>query len=399
MENHLSPFSITAADPDRNLMQIAKIIADAFTHGECVEEIAQTYIRNCNYDWDVTRLIWDGQQLIHHWGVWGYPMRLGSVQLQVAGVGAVTTKAEYRQRGLMKQAALASLEAMHDKGYDLSILRGKHYVKYGYARAWNYITYRLKREEIPAAQLIHPYQKLAGGQIAAMDSIYNATHQEFSGTAVRPTYRKKSAEDMSAYGWFNEEGLIGYVRAQPAEDEKDNLQCLEVAGDPRQALAVMSDLFKQGEYKTMTFFTLPPQHPLLQLIRTGNCTVETRYFSVSGWRVRIVNLHSTLEKIRPLLKARLNRSHLADWQGHLLLDTGEQKAVLEIAHGDVHPAAACATGHFIQGGAGIGRLLIGSDEPSEIIFQENLTCSGDALQLGLVLFPNMIPMLSQWDEC
>ena len=129
----------------------------------------------------------------------------------------MTTREEYRKRGLMQQAALASFEAMREKGYDLSILRGRHYVKFGYARAWNYITYRLKPEEIPALPLKHPYQKLGTEHIAAMDSIYNETHQTFSGTAVRPTYRLKSAEEMSAYGWFDESGrLTGYVRAPAA---------------------------------------------------------------------------------------------------------------------------------------------------------------------------------------
>lgn len=380
-------------------MPIARITADAFTNGQYIEEIAQTYIGNCNYDWEVTRLIWDGDQLVHHWGVWGYPMRLGSVQLQVAGVGAVTTREEYRNRGLMQQAALASFEAMRERGYDLSILRGRHYVKYGYARAWNYVTYRLKPEEIPVMVLMHPYQKLGTEHIPAMDTIYNETHQSFSGTAIRPTYRLKSAEEMSAYGWFDEsDRLIGYVRALPPEDEKDNLQCLEAVGDPEQALAVMSELFKQGEYKTMTFFTLPPQHPLLQLLRLENCIVENRYFATSGWRVKIINLQSTLEKVRPLLEARLKESHLADWKGQLLLDAGEQKATLDIANGNIHPTAVCPTEHCIHGGAGIGRLLIGSDEPAEVIRQEKITCTGGALQLALALFPNMYPMLSQWDE-
>jgi hypothetical protein len=205
---------------------------------------------------------------------------------------------------------------------------------------------------------------------------------------------------MSAYGWFDENSkLVGYLRAGPPEDEKENLQCLEAAGDPGQALAVMSELFKQGEYKTMTFFTLLPQHPLLQLIRLGNCVVETRYFATSGWRVRIVNLHSTLEKIRPLLEIRLGGSHLADWNGQLLLDAGEQKAVLNIGNGRIQVTEARSTEHCIHGGAGIGRLLIGSDEPAEVIRQENMVCIGDAVQLARVLFPNLYPMLSQWDEC
>jgi hypothetical protein len=389
---------ITPADPNLHLMPIAKITADAFTHGEYVEEIAQTYIGNCNYDWDVTRLIWNESQLVHHWGVWGYPMRLGSVQLKVAGVGAVTTREEYRKRGLMQQAASASFEAMRENGYDLSILRGRHYVKYGYARAWNYITYRLKPEEIPSFTLKHPYLKLGAEYISTMDSLYNEAHQAFSGTAVRPTYRLKSVEDMSAYGWFENGKLTGYVRALPPEDEKDNLQCLEAVGDPQQALAVMSKLFKQGDYKTMTFFTLPAQHTLLQLIRSGNCIVENRYFATSGWRVKIINLRSTLEKVHPLLETRLKESHFENWKGQLLLDAGEQQVALDIANGKVLLTAGCPTEHCIHGGAGIGRLLIGSDEPAEVIRQECITCNGDAMELAHALFPNMYPMLSQWDE-
>jgi hypothetical protein len=289
---------------------------------------------------------------------------------------------------------------MKKNGYDLSILRGRHYVKFGYARAWNYITYRLKPEEIPDLQIKYPYQKLNTEHITAMDCVYNETHQIFSGTAVRPTYRHRPADEISAYGWFDENGkLIGYLRALPPEDEKENLQCLEAAGDPQQALAVMSDLFKQGEYKTMTFFTLPPQHPLLQLIRLGNCIVETRYFAASGWRVRIVNLHTTLEKIRPLLETRLRRSHLVDWRGQLVLDAGEQKATLDLRDGKIQLTENHVAEHRIHGGAGIGRLLIGSDEPAEVIQQEKMICTGDAQELARILFPNMYPMLSQWDEC
>jgi len=400
MNGIASSYPITPANPNHHLTAIAKMVADAFTNGEYIEEIANNYIGNCHYDWDTSRLIWDGEQLVHHWGVWGYPMRLESVQLQVAGVGAVTTGEKYRKCGLMQQAALASFESMRQNGYHLSILRGRHYVKFGYARAWNYITYRLKPEEIPALPVKVPYQKLSTEHIEAMGFLYNQTHQTFSGTAIRPTYRLKSCEEMSTYGWFDENGkLAGYVRAQPPEDDKESLQCLEAAGDPQQALAVLSELFKQGEYKILTFFTLPPQHPCLQLIRLGNCVVETRYFATSGWRVRIVNLHTTLEKIRPLLETRLGQSHLVNWKGHLMLDAGEQKAVLNIGNGYIQVTKSHPTEHCINGGAGIGRLLIGSDEPAEVIRQEKITCSGDAARLVCVLFPNLYPMLSQWDEC
>jgi hypothetical protein len=393
-------YTITPADPERHLMAIARITSDAFAGGQYVNEIADTYIDNCHYDWDVTRLIWDGERLVHHWGVWGYPMRLNSVHLKVAGIGAVVTEEPYRQRGLMEQAACASFESMRERGYDLSILRGRHYVKFGYARAWNYITYRLKPDEIPDLSLKHLYQKLDSSHIEAMGFLYNQTHAFFSGTAVRPTYRHRSSDDLSAYGWFDEDGkLVGYVRATQPEDDKETLQCLESVGDHQQALAVLRDLFVQGEYRSLTFFTIPSQHPLLQVLRLGNCIVENRYFAISGWRVRIVNLQSTLEKIRPLLEVRLQKSQFAERTGQLLLDAGEQKATLEFEMGQVHVLEARAGENSLEGGAGIGRLLIGSDDPQEVIRQEGIVCTGKATELAVALFPNLYPMLSQWDEC
>ncbi|MCA9919433.1 MAG: GNAT family N-acetyltransferase, partial [Anaerolineales bacterium] len=134
-----STFLQSFARPEVDLRPIAQITADAFAGGQHVEELSQQYIGNCHYDWQTSRLIWDGNKLVHHWCVWGYPMRLSGVQLKVAGVGAVVTLEAYRQQGLMQTAALASFQAMQENGYDLSILRGRHYAKFGYVRAWNYV--------------------------------------------------------------------------------------------------------------------------------------------------------------------------------------------------------------------------------------------------------------------
>ncbi len=82
-----------------------------------------------------------------------------------------------------------------------------------------------------------------------------------------------------------------------------------------------------------------------------------------------------------------------------MLDAGEQKAGLNIRNGNIRTTNAASAEHRILAGPGLGRLLIGSDEPDEVIRQEQMTCSGDAAQLARVFFPNLYPMLSQWDEC
>lgn len=385
-------------DANKHLLPIAQLAADVFTGGKYVDQFCQNYIGNSHYDWNVSRLVMDGNKVIHHWGVWGYQMRLASIQLKVAGIGAVVTHEDHRKQGWMHKAAQASFDAMERDGYDLSILRGRHYIKMGYARAWNYVNYRFTLDDISSVELQKPYQPLEAARILEMDEFYNRTHAHFTGTAIRPTYRNRHPDDISVYAWFDDTGkLEGYVRAFPAEDNPKMFQCLEAAGDPQQGLTVLADLFKKGEYEKMTCFTLPHGHPMLQFLRKGACIVEDRYFDISGWRVRIINLHRALKKMKPLLEARLLQSQYATWNGSLHLDGGQWKATLLLENGKVEITNDHAS-NVIRGGADIARFLTGSDEPDEIICQAGMECTGIAVPLVRVLFPNLHPMMSHWDE-
>ena len=275
---------------------MGQLAADAFCAGEYVDSFCDNYIGNSHYDWNVSRLVLDCERLVHHWGVWGHPMRLASTQLKVAGIGAVVTHPEYRKQGWMVRAAQASFDAMASGGYDLSIL------------------------------------------------------------------------------------------------------CLEAAGDPHQALAVLAELFKRGEYERLACFTLPTLHPLLKLLRKGACLVEDRYFDVSGWRVKLINLRSSLEKLTPPFEHRLAHSPFADWQGSLYLDGGQQAATLQIMQAKVRITDETPGENVLCAGPELARFLIGSDEPDEIIRQADINCSGLAQPLAQVLFPNLRPVMSHWDE-
>jgi len=393
------PYTITSADPEKDRLPIAHLLSETFADGKYVEEICQSYIGNCHYDWETTRLIWDGDQLIHHWGVWGYRMRLESVELQIAGIGAVTTREPYRQQGLMARAAVDSFDAMEFNGYHLSILRGRHYVKFGYARAWNYITYKLKPDEFPPFEIKQSHQPLDQHYFDQVVALYNATHAGLTGTACRPTYRIMADGESSGYhGWMDGSGdLAGYVRALPSEDQS-SLQCLEAAGDPVKGLAVLNDLMEAGEFDRLEFFTLHHDHPILQDLRRSACLVENRYFLDTGWRVKVINLKSCLEALTPLFEVRLHKSHLANWSGDLLIDAGDQQNNLQIEAGKVQIGPARPGEHRLQGGAAMGRFIMGSDNPKEIIQQERLYCNGITAELVTILFPNLHPMLSHRDE-
>ena len=325
-------------------------------------------------------------------------MRVGFVQLKVAGIGAVVTREPYRKQGLMRKAALASFQAMADHKYDLAILRGRYYAQFGFVRAWNYVTYRLKAEEFPNPNLQVDYKPLGPEHVDAIVALYNEFYSGFSGTAVRPTYGMLETGDMGAYGWFDDAGtLLGYVRVKATEDKK-TLQCLEAVGDVQTSFAILADLFSQEAYESLTFFTFPHHHPILQHVRRGACLVEDQYFYHNGWQVKLINLQSALQKLRPLFEARLQHSHLHNWAGKLTIDAGEQKATIGLENGRVQISSYTPQEHTIVGGPTIARLLIGSDNPDEIIQQEKISCTGKANEMANILFPNTHPMLSHWDE-
>lgn len=385
-------------DMNRDWRDVATVISNQYAGGQWIDEIGQKYLRECHYDWDVTRLVWDGDRLIHHWGVWGYPMRVGPITLKTAGIGAVVTLEDYRKRGVMHRAATESFEAMRTHDYDVTVLRGRHYAKFGYVRAWNYITTKVKPDELPAADDPPDTQPLGPAYMDAITALYNRDYASFAGTCVRPTYPMLEDGEMNAHGWFDgSDTLLGYVRAAPTQDGK-TLQCFEATGDPQIALAVLIDLFRQGEYEMLHLFTLPHAHPLLVFFRRGACMVEHQYFYHTGWQMRIVNFGSILNKLRPVFETRVQDSRFAGWTGSLHLDAGEHRATLVLDAGQVHVTDEMPGSNVLRGGPYIGRLLIGSDDPDEVIRQSQITCEGAALALGRVLFPNLHPIMAHWDE-
>ena len=54
--------SMSPADREGDLCAIARMISDAFAEGGYVEEISKKYVGGCHYDFDTTRLIWEGDR-------------------------------------------------------------------------------------------------------------------------------------------------------------------------------------------------------------------------------------------------------------------------------------------------------------------------------------------------
>ncbi len=122
------------------------------------------------------------------------------------------------------------------------------------------------------------------------------------------------------------------------------------------------------------------------------------YWKSGGPMVRTINLGSCLSKLAPVLSARLQKSDLAHWSGKLLIADSGESAALNIRKSRVNVCPAGKTAQAIRGGDEIAQLLIGTDEPGEVIESAGIRLSGDAKALAPILFPNQHPQLAAWDR-
>ena len=145
------------------------------------------------------------------------------------------------------------------------------------------------------------------------------------------------------------------------------------------------------------FVTLPYLHPLAELIRRGTCRVECSYARSGRAMVRTIDLAGVLGKMSGELTRRLRAGHLARWRGRLTVAGGGDKATLSIGPGGVRVAGG-ASRNAVRGAAEIAQLLIGTDEPDQIVRAGKIRLTGDARKLLSVLFPNQHPVLGQRDS-
>ena len=107
----------------------------------------------------------------------------------------------------------------------------------------------------------------------------------------------------------------------------------------------------------------------------------------------MINLRTTLEKIAPELERRLEKSHLHDWTGDVLIKMPDRRAVLSVTSGRVAVVETKQTEHTVEGGQEIAQLILGCKDPRETVEETGIGLGGDAEELVEVLFPWQHPMM------
>jgi predicted N-acetyltransferase YhbS len=391
-------------DPRTDREAIFDLIAKVFgktSYYEWIDHLQSGYFDASHYDGEASTVGLIDGQIVTHWGVWDYRMRVGSETVRVAGVGAVATDGFHQGQGLMRRTIEAGLERMRQAGYDLSVLYGisDFYHKYGYAQAWPKVVYIVSADQLPDDK---PAGRLRRGPVVQdreLDVMYNRTFAGRTGSAVRPTYGrfdKLGSVVPETIRWLDDDGrAVGYVRVGVWEGR---LQCTEACGEVEQILRVLGRQARRGRHPNVELPDLHWDHPLAMTLRRRGVKLTLDYQASGGAMVRVLNLDSTLENLAGELQRRLAGSPLADWSGTLDLHGTDDRAALRIGRGRVRVGPAGRSRHALRARDALGRLLIGSADPEEILRTEGVRCAGDGRRLARVLFPEQHPMLSMLDH-
>lgn len=393
---------VVAPDRREHGEAVCDLGAKAFSHGgyyEMLRRCCQGYLLGSHYDWAASRIGFLGGRLITHFGVWGYLMRIGVARVRAGGIGMVATDGEHRRRGLMARTVRASMAAMRDLGYDLSLLFGLEdfYDKFGYVRAWSDTIWTVRAGDLPAEGRDIQVRRFRPSYRPDIDGIYNRDNAMATGTAVRPTYpRFMHPRPMEGHLWTDARGRpAGYVVLLRRGAQ---VECGEVGGDIEQALRVLAKLARRWRCQEIRFSTFSDASPLIRRLRQGTCSAETHYVRAGGAMVATINLASALRKMARELERRRAASHLARWRGNLVVADERERVTLCLGRSRITVREGGASEHAIRGGAHLAQLLIGADDPAAIIDAAGMRTSGEARSLAEVLFPNQHPQLSQRDR-
>lgn len=394
---------VTAPDPKVHADEMIDLVCKVFGTGGFYafrDYCRNGYVYRSHYDWAASRIGIVGGRIATHYGVWDYRMRVGSAVLRVGGIGVVATDPAYRGKGLMARTIEATHEAMRAGGYDLAMLFGirDFYHRYGYCRAWSERIYYVERSRIPKGRPKTRWRKFTEFTGKDIERMHNRETAGLTGSAVRPTYTTHMANDRnwSGYRWNDASGrLAGYV---VVTTRWGKFECVELGGDVEEGLKLLGILAHRAGYNEVKLFGVHYGSALGAWLRRNNARLEMSYWRSGGPMVCTINLASSLKKLCPELERRLKSSCLAGWSGKLLIQDARESAALDIRRSRVAVVAPGRASHSIRGGNEIAQLLIGTDEPVEVIESGGMRLSGDARELAAVLFPNQHPNLAPADR-
>jgi predicted acetyltransferase len=306
-------------------------------------------------------------------------VRIGNIPLRMGGIGDVSTRRAFRQKGYARQMLDDAVRYMQEAGYHFSALFGipSFYPKFGFVVAIPGTESTIATRDAELAQSRFPVRPFLPEDAKRVAEIYEQMNANRTFTCVRDPnswtgFRIGAGwnDRIDAFVVLDGDTIIGY-----ASYDLNPWGCAfgEVGyTTPSVYSTLLAEAAKQANEKRLEKLTIhaPVDDPFVIYCRRYGCNTSMNYARNAHGMARIVNQAATLKAIQSLLFGRLQASQV-DWRGTLVFATDLGTDEVELGSGTrlvLHVSQMILT-QWILGYRGIEDALFETDAevPAEAI--------------------------------
>lgn len=329
-----------------------------------------------------------------------YSMRIGSIQVNMAGIGAVETHYEHRMKGYMRTLFEDTVHYMMGGDYEVSMLFGieNFYTKFGYIStlAGSQFTIKTRDAEVAAERAgkytARPIQPQDMPEVLALHNAHNA---ERTGSIVRTLKNFEQFHKGTWYGtgvetllWENQAGqLLGYMvwDKYPKGVKVAELEARDEALFPTM-LAALAEQAIAKRCENITVF-MPPDHPFGEFAQRYGVEWTVTYPRYGSGMMRILNQKPLFKKLAPELERRLAASPLAGYSGVLDFRTDLGVTSLTFANGALTVGETPSDKFLALSQDKLMQLIVGYRSVRDVCDDAGVQRVGEIEPLLHVLFP------------
>lgn len=267
--------------------------------------------------------------------------RLGGIELKVAMLEMVVTHPAYRHRGLVRKQIEHFQRCVAAQGFDLCIIEGipYYYRQYGYAYATDHwASDGLAVARVPdgekRSEEESPIRLRAAtmADVALLDAFYTESMSQLTCWTERsheywrylieaahfPTVMVEDAASGDALGY-----VVGWLNGKGAQ--------ICESGIPTASTALALLQWCKAHVGGELILGWPAESTLVQVARSLGSSIRP----ADQWLLRVVELPQLLQKLAPLLAARLADSPFAGLDAELVLNLYRQAYLLRFQAGEL----------------------------------------------------------------
>lgn len=280
-------------------------------------------------------------------------MRIGGTWVRMGGIASVRTKPSQRHRGYGRRLMEEAVEYMQGQGYLVSILFGipSFYHRVGYATVLlRKSLLRVRTEDAQALTAATRVRPARAGEEEILLGIYRDALATRSGAVKRtkesflPWYKESDEWFQEPRRMFvaekdgqpiayalGEQGWLSHSEWQPRPIEIAVPLSVIASGGASLIRAIATEASeRRAEWLELE---LPPDAPLLAVLRTIGFKQETVYSHNQGGMGRVVNLSGLAAAMTDAVRERVETLDINDRVGRIALTCGSETAAIEIGTG------------------------------------------------------------------